>query len=155
MEEMTPARFEDGRPMFLAGVRRRHPFDETGEGLAAQWRELLAAEALPGRVGSSMYGVMCGADASGFEYLCGVEVESFAGLPPDAGKVRVPPQRYAVFAPEGPLRATWMRILDWLATGPYDSAHLPDFELYGPGADPLAESGPVEIWVGVVPRASS
>lgn len=155
MEDFTPVRFEDGRPMLLGGLRRRHGFAGAGEGIAAQWRDFFAAAPLPGRVGETLYGVMCGGDATGLEYMCAVEVESLAALPPEAGRMRVPPQRYAVFAhPAGaPLPAAWMRILGWLETGPYASAHLPDFERYAPGADPRAESAALEIWVGVVPRA--
>lgn len=154
MEALAPVRFEDGRPMLLGGLRRRHDFAAAGEGITAQWREFLAAGALPGRVGETLYGVMCGGDATGLEYMCAVEVESLAALPPEAGRMRVPPQRYAVVThPAGaPLRSTWMRILEWLETGPYASAHLPDFEVYGPGADPRADTAAIEIWVGVVPR---
>jgi predicted transcriptional regulator YdeE len=91
---------------------------------------------------------MCGADASGFEYMCAVEVESFAGLPESSGRMRVPAQRYAVFAHDGPpetLRSTWMAIFAWLETGPYASAHAPDFEVHRP-------DGAIEVWVGVVAR---
>lgn len=154
MEALAPARFEDGRPMLLGGLRRRHDFAAAGEGIAAQWREFLAAAPLPGRVGDTLYGVMCGGDATGLEYMCAVEVESLAALPPETGRMRVPPQRYAVIAhpAAAPLSSTWMRVLDWLETGPYASAHLPDFERYGPASDPRTGAGPVEVWVGVVPR---
>jgi predicted transcriptional regulator YdeE len=149
-------RFAVGRPMLLAGLRRRHDFAAAAAGIPAQWREFLSWDPVPGRTGAELYGVMCGGDATGLEYMCGVEVGSLAGLPAETGRMRVPPQRYAVFVHGGDgasLRSTWEGILEWLATGPYDSAHTPDFELYGPGSDPLAEAGETEIWVGVVPRS--
>jgi predicted transcriptional regulator YdeE len=158
MDVFAPVRFEDGRPMLLGGLRRRHEFAAAEAGIAAQWREFLSGDPVPGRVGPELYGVMCGADPTGFEYMCGMEVESLAGLPAGTGRMRVPDVRYAVFAHGGggaSLRSTWQRVFEWLAAGPYDSAHTPDFELYGPGADPLADDGEIEVWVGVVPRSGA
>lgn len=141
--------------MLLTGIRRRHDFAAADAGIRAQWREFLAEGGEPaGKVGPNRYGVMCGADATGMEYMCGVEVESFAGLPEGVGRMRVPAQRYAVFAHPGPtatLRSTWGRILAWLEAGPYRSAETPDFEVYATGVDPLSGAG-VEVWVGVVER---
>ncbi|MET0398512.1 MAG: effector binding domain-containing protein [Longimicrobiaceae bacterium] len=158
MDVLTPVRFEEGQPMLLGGLRRRHEYAAAEAGIAAQWREFLAAEPVPGRVGPELYGVMGRADPTGFEYMCGVEVESFAALPVETGRMRVPAVRYAVFAHGGAavsLRSTWQRVFEWLAAGPYDSAHTPDFELYAPGADPLTGAGEVEIWLGVVPRSGA
>jgi len=155
MPRLKPIRFEDGRPMLLGGVRQRHSTDGAEASVVAQWQRFLDAPPLPGRVGTALYGVMCGGDASGFEYLCGVEVASLAELPEGAGRMRVPPQRYAVFEHTGgaaDLRATWQGIFAWLASGNYDSAHKPDFELYQPPASPLT-GGAAEVWVGVVPKA--
>jgi aminoglycoside 6'-N-acetyltransferase I len=66
--------------------------------------------------------------------------------------MRLPAQRYAVFAPGAGTRdmgSIWQAVLQWLALSPWRSAHKPDFELYPPGADPLAPSVGVEIWLGV------
>lgn len=132
--------------MLLGGLRQRHEFAATHLDLARQWQQFKSLGELPGRIGSSLYGVMCGHDATGFEYMCGVEVESFAGLPEGTGRMRVPAQRYAVFTHNGPastLRSTWLKILEWLLSSGYESAHTPDFEVYGVGG--------IEVWVGVVP----
>jgi len=140
--------------MLLAGIRRRHETASAAATVAAQWQEFLALDPLPGRVGTHYFGAMCGGDQHGFEYLTGVEVESFAQLPADIGRMRVPPQHYAVFqSAEGKaLGATWQRIIQWLSVGTYDSAHLPDFERYN-GVPAGGVGGPgVEIWVGVVER---
>jgi len=155
MSIRVPVRFEDGRPMLLAGLRRRHLFDGAETGIAGQWREFLAADPVPTRVGTHYYGVMCGSDGEGIEYMCGVEVESFGSLPEGLGRVRVPPQQYAVFAHDRcatSLRPTWAGILGWLSGGPWESAEQPDFERYGPDSDPTAPGEGVEVWVGVVPR---
>lgn len=153
MHSITPTRFETRPPKLLGGLRQRHELAAAETGIAEQWRQFKALDPLPGELNSNLYGVMCGHDTTGFEYMCGVEVESLAGLPEGIGRMRVPAQRYAVFAHLGPastLRATWQQILEWLSSGPYASAHTPDFEVYGPGVDPLDGTGGIEIWVGVV-----
>lgn len=139
--------------MLLGGLRRRHEFAAAEAGIAAQWREFLSGDPVPGRVGPELYGVVGLADPAGFEYMCAVEVESLAILPPGTGRMRVPAVRYAVFAHGGgtSLRSTWQRVFQWLAAGPYESAHTPDFELYGPGSDPLTGDGEIEIRLGVAP----
>jgi AraC family transcriptional regulator len=164
MTAFGPVRFEDGPPMLMAGLRRRHVLADAPAGIPAQWDELRDAVrdevrgrgGLPGRVGTARYGVICGSDATGIEYMCAVEVASFDGLPDGIGRLRVPAQHYAVFSHAGPapaLHFTWQRILDWLATGPWQSAHAPDFERYEAQADLRTGEG-IEVWVGVVPRVA-
>jgi AraC family transcriptional regulator len=155
---VRPDRFESGRAMLLGGLRQRHAFGAVDADLAGQWQQFKSLGVVPGQIGAGRYGVMCGHDANGFEYMCGVEVESFAGLPQGMGRMRVPAQHYAVFthhAQAATLRSTWMQIFEWLASNDgYASAHTPDFELYGPYSDPLAAAGGCEVWVGVVPKTS-
>lgn len=138
--------------MLLAGLRQRHGFAVAENGVARQWRQFLSHEPLPGRVGSQFYGVMCGSDSSGFEYMAGVEVASFGELTAEMGRLKIPAQRYAVFsvAEDSTVGSMWQKILEWLASSAYASAHRPDFELY-PIA-PGSVSGGVEVWVGVVER---
>lgn len=158
MGKISPTRFENGRPMLLGGLRRHHELAAAAQGIAAQWRELMAQDAVPGRVGTSYYGVICGSDGRSVEYMCAVEVESLPGLPEHFGRMRVPGQRYAVFRHEpstAALQTTWQRAFDWLTHGAYESAHLPDFELYGPGTSPLDPSDGIEIWLGVVQKGTA
>jgi AraC family transcriptional regulator len=156
MMPMEPNRFEEGRAMLLAGVRRVHSFDEVDRGIREQWEALRALGTLPGQQGTTAYGVICGAspEAGTLEFMCGVEVASFDALPPGLGRMRVPAVRYAVFVHDGPvatLRATWQAIFEgWLPRSGYVSAQTPDFEVYD-GADPRAGSARVELWVGVKP----
>jgi AraC family transcriptional regulator len=151
---VIPTRFEDGRPMMLAGIRRRHEFAAAARGTAEQWREFLAGAPLPGAIGGNRYGVLCGADATGLEYMTAVEVESFSGLPDGTGRMRVPPQRCAIFtlSDGATIESTWRQIFGWLEGGDYQSAHLPDFERYPVAVDPGAPGASVEFWAGVVPR---
>ena len=140
--------------MLLAGVRRRHEFAGAPRGIAEQWRQLASRADPPSRVGAMRYGVMCGADADGLEFMTAVEVASFDAVGSEWGRMRVPAQHYAVFEhAEGvPLQSSWRQILAWLENGHYASAHRPDFEVHGADADPLTGTGRIEIWVGVVPR---
>jgi predicted transcriptional regulator YdeE len=156
MSDFQPLRFEDGRPLLLAGLRRRHDFATAPRSVALQWQAFLPlAATLPGRTGNHFYGAMCGADATGVEVLSGVEVSGFEALPPEVGRMRVPALRYAVFAHAGPpatLHQTWQRVLDWLPGSGFESAQQPDFERYRADRDPLAPDAGIEVWVGVVPR---
>lgn len=149
--DFGPDRFEERPAMLLGGLRRHFDLATVEVGIAEQWRALLADAPLPGRIGDQYYGVMCGGDGRTMEYMCGVQVASLADLPEGTGKMRVPAQRYAVFAHDGDttLRDTWMRIFDWLATSGYASAETPDFEVYPAGTDPRAPRNGVEVWVGI------
>lgn len=156
MTPMQPVRFEDGGPRLFTGLRERHAFAAAAAGIAGQWRRFLELPSMPERVGTAFYGVMCGSDAAGVEYLAGIEVSSFDTVPPDLGRVRAAPQRYAVFEHHGPdLGASWRGILGWLDEGPFESAHRPDFEIYPSRADGTPDADDVEIWVAVVPRRVS
>jgi predicted transcriptional regulator YdeE len=142
--------------MLLGGLRRRHAFEAAESDIVAQWRELLERGNLPGQVGSRLYGVMCGHDSAGFEYMCAAEVESLAALSEGTGRMRVLSQDYAVFILDRrrqTLKSAWQSIFAWLAASRYDSAHKPDFEVYASPTDPLALDGTVEIWLGVVPKS--
>jgi predicted transcriptional regulator YdeE len=151
--KFEPVRFENGCPMLIAGLRRHHGYTESERGLGEQWGQFMAsAPALPGQVGTTIYGIMCGANASGFEYMCGVEVDSFAAVPPTSGRIRILPQRYAVFVHSehiSRIRSTWERIWRWLEDGPCRSAHKPDFEIYDHRFNADTGFGDVEIWVAV------
>lgn len=106
--------------MLLAGLRH-HNVATAESSVVSQWREFLSLEQVPGRIDARYFGVMCGASESGFEYMTAVEVESFDGLDPEVGRMRVPAQRYAVFRPAAgtPIGTTWRGILSWLSSGPY------------------------------------
>lgn len=148
-----PVRFETGKAMLLGGLRRHHSFQHGDFG--GQWRDFSALGPLPGQLGEHAYGVICGVDESGCEYMCAVEVSALEMLPPTLGRMRISPQTYAVFRHLGHVDAlphTWQQALAWLAQSDYDSAHKPDFERYGDAFDPDSGSGEVELWLAVVPR---
>lgn len=153
MSMFEPSRYETGHPMLLGGLRRHHTFAESGRGIPEQWQQFRSLGEIPGQLGTTVYGALCGADASGFEYLCGIEVESFAALSGDLGRMRILEQQYAVFLhPEhvSEIRTTWEGILnEWLPKSDYQSAQRPDFEVYDQEFDPLTGLGGVEIWLAI------
>jgi len=156
MSTLQVARYEQGRPMLFAGIRRRHSFANMPRDIPNQWHDFEKLGKLPGQIGATAYGAICGGDpkAQTMEYMCAVEVVSFDGLPKELGRMRVPAVRYAVFLHEGPVdtvRATWDEILSrWLPSSGMRSAHTPDFEVYDERFDPSTGLGGVEIWVGVL-----
>ncbi len=155
MNALQPIRYEQGRPMLFAGLRRKHAFAAAGKDILRQWDDFEKLGALPGQVGSTAYGVICGGDPATqtMEYMCAYEVQSFDALPKELGRMRVPPVRYAVFVHEGnvaTIQSTWQYLVDtWLPASGMESAHTPDFEVYGERFDASTGDGGVEIWLGV------
>jgi predicted transcriptional regulator YdeE len=157
MSTLTVLRYEQGRPMLFAGIRRKHTFTKMGEDIPGQWEDFIKLGKLPGQVGATAYGAICGADpkTQTMEYLCAVEVQSFDALPKDLGRMRVPAVRYAVFRHEGnvaTIQSTWQQIFAWLPSSGMQSAETPDFEVYDERFDGATGEGGVEIWVGVKPK---
>jgi AraC family transcriptional regulator len=157
MSNREPQRYEDGRPMLLAGIRRKHTFASMGSDIPRQWENFLKLDTLPGQVGTTAYGAICGGDpkTQTMEYMCAVEVKSFDALPKELGRMRVPAARYAVFLHEGnvaSIQETWKQVLSvWLPSSGMQSAETPDFEVYDERFDGATGDGGVEIWLAVKP----
>ena len=155
MSALQPARYEDGRPMLLGGLRRKHTFASMGTDIPRQWEDFLKLGKLPGQVGTTAYGAICGSDPKKqtMEYMCAVEVGSLDALPKELGRMRVPAVRYAVFLHEGnvaTIQVSWKQILSvWLPGSGMQSAETPDFEVYDERFDGATGDGGVEIWLGV------
>ncbi len=152
--DLAPPRFVDGRAMLIAGIGERYTF-ETNQGIPFQWQRFVPYIGhLQGQVGRTTYGLCCNQDGQGsFDYVCGVEVSSFADLPPELQRVRVPKQRYAVFTHEGHvsrLRAVaytiWNKKLPELRL---EVADAPDFELYDERVNPQTGMGTTEVWIPI------
>ena len=149
---IDPTRYADGPAMLLAGLRRHHSFAGAAATIPAQWQAFQELGPIPGQRGATTYGVVCGSSqaAQTFEYMSGVEVETFDALPRELGRMRVPAQRYAVFTHRGHvsgLRATWAAIWgEWLPRSGQQPANTPDFERYDERFDPRTGAGEIEIW---------
>ncbi len=152
MPTLEPARFETGKPMLIAGLRG-HFTSATWTGIPALWERLISRGKIPGMVGSTHYG-LCFSQPGGFDYLCGVEVLSVAGLPNDFSHCEIPGQRYAVFshgAHVSKLRDTMDTIhRTWAPEHELIRASdgAPDFfERYGERFDPRTGMGDIEVWI--------
>ena len=157
MSSLQPIRFESVGAKLLAGLRQPHRFESSVRGIADQWRDFRALGNLPEQLSPIEYGVMCGATASGLEYMCATEVGSFTSLSPHLGRIRFQPQQYAVFRHAGhvsTLPQTWQELIEqWLPQSSYQSAHRPDFELYSANFNHDTGVGDIEVWIAVVPRS--
>lgn len=151
---LTPARFEDGRGLIIAGFGERYTL-ETNSGIPALWQDFAPyLGKVPGQQGSLSYGVCCNPDGhGGFEYIAGVEVDTVQGLPDAFRSVELAPQHYAVFEHQGHIstigqtfKAIWQQ---WLPGSEYEAADAPEFERYDEHFDPLTGTGGLEIWLPV------
>jgi AraC family transcriptional regulator len=156
MSDLKPVRYEDGRPMLFAGIRRKHTFASMAKDIPRQWDDFVKLGELPGQVGKTAYGAICGGDTKKqtMEYMVAAEVKSFDAIPKELGRMRVPAVRYAVFRHDGnvaTIRETWKQVFEWLPKSGMRSAQTPDFEVYGEHFDGTTGEGGVEIWLGVTP----
>lgn len=136
----------------VAGFRQAYTPKDVVSGIPRQWRRLVPyMGSIQNQVGKISYGVVCSSDAVGnAEYMCGLEVMEFSGLPPEMDRLRIPEQTYAVFSHDGhisTLQNTWQSIWDdWYPDSGYEAANTPDFERYGEGYSQEAGIGGIEIW---------
>ncbi|SIT36882.1 Transcriptional regulator, AraC family [Paraburkholderia piptadeniae] len=152
LAHLEPPRFVDGTPLLVAGLSARYNC-ESSSGIPAQWQRFNAVNGqVPGQIGQVAYGVSYNPDDSGnFDYLCGVEVADFSGLPDELARVRIGAQRYAVFTHRehiSTIRRTCNTIWNkWLPESGHTPADAPNFERYSEQFNPVTGMGGVEIWV--------
>jgi AraC family transcriptional regulator len=154
-DNLPPPRFETGKPLLVAGIGERYTWESGGPAIPGQWRRFhQSVENIPGRIGKVAYGLCCnGDDAGNFDYITGVEVADFSDLPREFSRVRVPEQRYAVFAHRdhvSTIRRTINTIWNqWLPASGLKAADAPNFERYDENFDSLTGNGGLEIWMPV------
>jgi AraC family transcriptional regulator len=153
-DTIAPPRFETGKAMLITGVGERISF-ETSAVIPGLWHRFhQQMDDLPGRIGQIAYGVCCNGDDTGtFDYIAGVEVADFSGLPRDFSRVRIPEQRYAVFSHKehiSTIRRTISTIWNhWLPASGHKLADAPSFERYDENFDSVTGNGGLEIWVPI------
>jgi AraC family transcriptional regulator len=154
LDNLPSPRFEIGKPLLVAGLGERYTW-ESGAAIPGQWQRFHQSVAdIPARIGPVAYGVCCnGDDAGNFDYIAGVEVSDYSGLPREFSKVRIPEQRYAVFSHRehvSTIRRTVNTIWNhWLPASGLKIADAPNFERYDENFDPQTGNGGFEIWVPV------
>ena len=148
--------FENGKPLLIAGLRKSYA-PAAMRSIPAQWLTFAPhIGKIPGQVGRTTYGVCWqAAHSANIEYLSGVEVSTFAGLPSDFTVVSLPATKYAVF----PHRAHVSKLYDtcdaisrWLPESGHQSAAADAetpafFERYSEEFDPQTGMGGMEVWV--------
>jgi AraC family transcriptional regulator len=150
--DLKPSRFENGKPLLIAGLSERYTC-ETSKAIPAQWQRFVPwLSDIPRQIGKTTYGVCCNSDDEGnFDYIAGVEVADFSDLPAALSRVRIAPQKYAVFCHRehiSTIRRTINTIWStWLETSGHEVADAPNFERYGEEFDPRSGMGGVEIWI--------
>jgi AraC family transcriptional regulator len=151
---IEPPRFEIGTPLLIAGLGERYNCD-TSAGIPGLWQRFQPHIGnIPGQVGTTAYGVRCNSDDAGnFDYIAGVEVADFSEIPGDFSRLRIAPQRYAVFSHRdhiSTIRRTVNTIWNkWLPESGHEVADAPDFERYGELFDPRTGAGGLEIWIPI------
>jgi AraC family transcriptional regulator len=153
---LEPPRFENGRALLVVGLRSRYSA-ETMKAIPAQWQRFARhIGKIAGQIGRTTYG-MCwqASDGGGIEYLSGVEVSGFSGLPGEFTVVSIPAQRYAVFPHRGHVSKRYETcdvISKWLPESGYQCAGGADgpdfFERYAEEFDPHRIGG-MEVWVPI------
>ena len=141
--------------MLIAGIRRTHAMPDAATSVPKQWEDFRTENisALRGSRPLRVLGAYCSMTHAGFEYMTGVEVESFDHLPADAGRMRIPEQTYAVFTHRGhasDVGSTWQYIwTEWFPRSGYVDAETPPFEHFDERFNADTKLGEFEIWVPV------
>lgn len=157
--KLDPPRFENGKPFLIAGLQRTYA-PTAMSNIPGQWRTFAPhIGRISGQVGLVAYGICWQpADSSSIEYLTGVEVSTFAGMPEGFTVVSLPAARYAVFphrAHVSKLYETCDAISRWLPESGHQSAAASDtetpafFERYSEEFDPQTGMGGMEVWVPI------
>ena len=150
----TP-RIEKRDVLLVAGFAQRIGYENVAS-IPQLWQKLTPYIGhVKNEVPGFAYGVKINADNDGFEYLAGVEVSSFEGLPAEFRTERIPAQTYAVFMHHGhistireTMKAIWNEYMPQSALTLVDA---PEFESYGRLFDPQTGNGEVEIFIPVQP----
>jgi AraC family transcriptional regulator len=152
--DLRPVRFEDGKPLLIAGLGERYTW-ETSKAIPAQWQRFLPYSGnIPRQVGRTAFGVSCNRDDEGnFDYIAGVEVTDFSDLPAAFSRVRIGPRKCAVFSHRehiSTIRRTVNTIWSkWLPESGHEVADAPNFERCGEEFDLQTGTGGLEIWIPI------
>ena len=172
--DLATPRFETPAPMLMAGIVERYRC-ESPAGIPDQWQKFLPyLGQIPKQVGKAAYGVCFNFDGEGnFDYMTGVEISfppltkggqggalgsrsiiaSEMNLPTGFTSLRIPSQRYAVFAHGGyvaSIRGTFQAIWSqWFPKSGEKPVNGPTLERYGEEFNPQTGMGGFEIWIPI------
>jgi len=149
-------RIEKGELLLVGGFAERITYDNVAS-IPQLWQKLAPHIGhLPNEIPGYTYGAKLNSDNDGFEYLAGVALSGFEGLPQDFRTERIPAQTYAVFTHRGhistireTMKAIWN---DYLPQSGLTLVDAPEFERYDSGSFyPRTGNGDVEIFIPIQP----
>ena len=152
LTSLNPPRFENAPAMLIVGSSERYTA-ETCVAIPAQWQRFVPhIDHIPARTDNAAWGVVCNADDLGnMDYICGVQVSNFAAASKEFSRLKVPPQRYAVFSHRdhiSTIRRVWHTIFNkWLPESGEKIAEGPELERYGEEFNSVTGAGGFEIWI--------
>jgi len=151
---LAPPQTIQWRALLIFGIGQRYQCNEKGA-IPSQWLRFVPHLGnIPGQVGRIAYGVIYNTDdTGGFDYLCGVEVKEFPAQPAEFTRLRVPPQKYAVFEHKdhiSTIASTFSAIWNHgLTDSGFRAADGPALERYGEEFDGRTGLGGLQIWVPI------
>lgn len=154
LTRLEPPRWENGKVLLIAGLTERIDCENAGA-IPQLWQRFVPYLGnVPGQIGKNAYGLSYNTDDAGnMDYMCGVEVAEFSGLPRELGRLRIPEQRYVVFFHRdhiSSIRNTFNTIwTQWLPESGHEVADAPFFELYSEKFNGLTGLGGVELWIPI------
>ena len=151
---LDPPRIVENPGLLIAGLNER--YDHTASAsIPSQWQRFTPhIDHVPGQVGHTAYGVVHNSDDTGHaDYLTGVEVKDFSAVPGEFSRLKIPPQRYAVFTHKdhiSSIRRTWFSIWNkGLPEAGLEATGGPEFERYDERFDGRTGEGELEIWIPI------
>jgi AraC family transcriptional regulator len=154
IDDLKPVRFENGKPLLIAGLGERYTW-ESSKAIPAHWQRLMPdLQTIPRRLGQTTFGVSYNGDDEGnFDYIAGCEVSDFSALPTAFSRLRLAPQTYAVFAHRAhiaEIRRTFSTIwTKWLPESGHEATDAPGFERFDDAFDSQSGEGGLEIWIPI------
>jgi AraC family transcriptional regulator len=155
--ELETPRFEDGKPLRIAGLQER--LTDNADNIPALWQRFVPyIGKVPGQVGHIAYGVTLfkgGGSRDCEYYLAGAEVSDFSGLPAELSQLRIPAHKYAVFPHLDHVSRLWNTIdaigRKWLPNSGYEiAADAPGFfERYTEEFNSQTGTGGMEVWMPI------
>ncbi len=151
---------QDRGALLIAGLSERYS-QATRSGIPMQWQRFTPHLGnVPSQIGADAYGVCYNTDDdANMDYMSGVAVKDFSAVPPQLARLRIGPQRYAVFHHREHIASigeTFRAIFSqWLPESEYEIVDAPLFERYPPSFDGRTGLGGAEIWVPVAKKRSA
>lgn len=148
-------RFETSNNILLAGLGRRHKYQDGNANIPAQWDDFVKFLPIKNQILDDAYGVLnFGQTEFGdFEYICAVEVSNYSQTPPELKKLNIKINRYAVFEFNGDfknLSDAWnFAWNEWLPKSLYSKDEdAQEFEKYIDGTN-LNKTPKCELWLPI------